>query len=225
MTNQIPKITQEFMSYIKEQAKKGIVRYQINNIQIDVFPYVFPPDSPFSDSSHTIYDQIGDLSGKTVLDIGTGTGIQAIIAAKNGAKSVDAVDISEDAISCAIHNVQFNKLEDKISVYYSDMFSNIKSKYDVIIANLPILDMEFPDERFYSLFDPKFQYHKVLFQEALNFLNKGGVITLCHADLKNSNDFVKLEKLAEDNGYRVKIKQTIHANGHEWRNYEFSIKR
>lgn len=74
--------------------------------------------------------------GGSVLDIGTGSGIMAIYASKLGAKSVLATDISDDAIECAKHNTARNKVD--VAVVKSDLTKEITSKYDVIIANLPM---------------------------------------------------------------------------------------
>ena len=95
---QLPVISQLFKEDIEKKAKEGVYEKVVDGIKITVFPYVFPPASPFSESTHSVYDEFGDLRGKTVLDIGTGTGIQAIKASLAGAKIVDAVDIFEVAI-------------------------------------------------------------------------------------------------------------------------------
>jgi len=221
---QIPTITKDFIKKIKSDAKKGAYRMIINGTPIDVFPFVFPPCSPFSESTHTVYYYFENLKGKKVLDIGTGTGILAIQAAKAGAKHVDALDIEENAVKCAKHNVLLNKLENRIAVYKGNLFDNVNGKYDLIIANLPIVDYPEKDTKFYSLFDPKFEYHKRLFEGAKNYLSERGKITLCHANLQSKNDFKKLEFLAGKYGFNYKIKKSVHSLGYEWRDYEFSVK-
>lgn len=206
---------------IQDKANEGTYRVNLQGILIDVFPYVFPPQSPFSESTHTVYDQLGDIGNKNVLDIGTGTGIQAIQAALAGAKAVDAIDIYSSAVECAKHNVKLNGLEDKVAVWQSDLFENVPRKeYGLIIANLPIVEAEEPDLKFHSLFDPHFNYHQRLFREAQVYLSKSGRIMLCHADLQKDG-FEKLEQLAVKNGFLTSIKQTTNALGYQWRNYEF----
>src|SRR3989344_8829129 len=98
MVNTKPNIVKEFEGMIKDNAVSGTYRVNIDGIQIDVFPYVFPPSSPFSRSSYVIYNGMNNLNGERVLDIGTGTGIQAIQTVLAGAIEVDAVDINEDAV-------------------------------------------------------------------------------------------------------------------------------
>lgn len=216
----VKKITKNFIEKIQNDAKTGVYRKELGNLKFDVFPYVFPPESPFSKSSLSIYNQFGDLSNKKVLDIGSGTGVQAIYAAKAGALKVDAVDIVDDAVKCTKHNAKLNEVD--ICAYKSDLFSNVGSKkFDLIIANLPIVEADECDKRFHSLFDPGFNYHKRLFEEANDYLTENGKIVLCHANLSDGDEFGKLEKLAFENGFKSNVLESVDALGYEWRNYEF----
>jgi len=73
----------------------------------------------------------------SVLDMGTGSGIVAIFAAKR-AKSVMAVDINPVAVRCAKTNVNANHLEKKIAVREGDLFDAVSDeKFDVILFNPP----------------------------------------------------------------------------------------
>ncbi|HVY01868.1 MAG TPA: methyltransferase [Candidatus Nanoarchaeia archaeon] len=226
MKTTLPEITQSFIAKIKQDAAKGTYSVDVSGIKIDVFPYIFPPCSPFSESTHTVYDQFGDLNGKEVLDIGTGTGIQAIQASLAGAKQVDACDILSEAVDCAKHNVNINGLSQKINCFQSDLFSNVLLKrYDLIIANLPIVDCAETDLRLHSLIDPSFMYHERLFADSKPYLSDTGKITLCHADLQSKDDFGKLEGLATKNGFDYTIRKEVCSLGHTWRNYEFSLSK
>ncbi|MGD2066390.1 MAG: class I SAM-dependent methyltransferase [Candidatus Bathyarchaeota archaeon] len=81
-----------------------------------------------------------------VLDVGTGCGILAILAAKK-AKRVVAVEVNPYAIECASKNAQTNEVEDRIDFRQGDLFQPIKQneKFDVIMFNSPYLPSE-PDE-------------------------------------------------------------------------------
>ena len=74
--------------------------------------------------------------GKT-LDMGTGTGIQGIIAAKKGCE-VTFSDVSIHAIRCARHNAEQNSVEGNFVV--SDLFEDIRGRFDTIIFNPPYLE-------------------------------------------------------------------------------------
>lgn len=69
--------------------------------------------------------------GKKVIDIGTGSGIQAETAIKNGAKEVIASDIDKEAVE--------NCRKKGIDALESDLFEKIKGKFDLIIFNPPYL--------------------------------------------------------------------------------------
>jgi len=72
-----------------------------------------------------------------VLDLGTGSGILAIVAAKLGVKRVFAVDIDEEAIRVAKENIEANKVKRFISVSNTKAWDE-RSSYDVILANLDL---------------------------------------------------------------------------------------
>jgi len=221
----IPEITKKFVREIGTKAKKGNYEVKVGNIKITVFPNVFPPQSSFSESSHSVYEEFGNLVGKRVLDIGTGTGIQAIKAIRAGAKYVEAVDIYPLAVECAKYNINRNGHNGKINVFESDMFSNVpKKRYNLIIANLPIIDYPEEDVRLHSLFDPNFRYHERLFQDASKYLSRLGKIILCHANLDKKASFKRLEGLAKTNGFSSKVDKSINALSYEWRTYNFEMK-
>lgn len=74
--------------------------------------------------------------GKKVWDVGTGSGILAIIAAKLGATSVLASDIDEFAVEVARENIAKNSLNEKIKVRQANLADNINFKADIVVANL-----------------------------------------------------------------------------------------
>ncbi len=76
-----------------------------------------------------------DFENKSVLDMGSGTGVLAILAAMRGAKPVDAIDIDNWCYLNAKENISRNGL-DFINVYEGDATLLGKRKYDVIIANI-----------------------------------------------------------------------------------------
>ena len=76
-----------------------------------------------------------DVKGKTVLDMGSGTGVLAILAAMRGATTIDAIDIDNWCYLNAKENVERNNM-DFISVYEGDVALLEGKKYDLIIANI-----------------------------------------------------------------------------------------
>jgi ribosomal protein L11 methyltransferase len=72
----------------------------------------------------------------TVFDVGTGSGILAMTAAKLGAKSIKAVDIDGVAVRTAKENIAKAGLADRIEVKQGDLLHGTEGKADVIVANI-----------------------------------------------------------------------------------------
>ena len=72
----------------------------------------------------------------TVFDVGTGSGILAMTAAKLGAKNIKAVDIDGVAVRTAKENIAKAGLADRIEVKQGDLLHGTEGKADVIVANI-----------------------------------------------------------------------------------------
>jgi release factor glutamine methyltransferase len=85
---------------------------------------------------------------EAVLDVGTGCGILAVLAAKK-AKKVVATDINPYAIKCAEKNAKMNCVEDKIEFRLGDLFQPIRTHetFSLILFNAPYLPSEPYEER------------------------------------------------------------------------------
>lgn len=81
--------------------------------------------------------------GGTLLDVGTGSGILAIAAARLGAKGIVAVDIDPDAVRVAKENVAHNGLEKAIEVREGDLLQGLSQRFDFAVANIlaPVICM------------------------------------------------------------------------------------
>lgn len=74
--------------------------------------------------------------GETVFDIGTGSGILSIAAAKLGARQVTAVDIDEVAVKAAKANVAVNGVDGQVEVLGGNLLDSVKGLADVVVANI-----------------------------------------------------------------------------------------
>ena len=99
-----------------------------------------------AEDTFLIAEKILVIDDDTVLDIGTGCGILAVLAAKK-AKTVVAVDINPHALECANRNAETNGLEKKIEFRRGDLFQPIKKneRFSLILFNSPYLPSE-PNE-------------------------------------------------------------------------------
>lgn len=77
-----------------------------------------------------------DLGGQQGLDMGSGTGVLAIVAAKLGASHVDAVDIDEWAFENCSENIAANGVADSITPIMGDVSAIEGKTYDFILANI-----------------------------------------------------------------------------------------
>lgn len=135
-----------------------------------------------------------------VFDIGCGSGILAIAAAKLGAKEVVAVDLDEVAVKVAKENVLENKVEKSVSVMHGNLTDVIKDKADVIVANI-IADII-----------------KILAKEVQNFMKEDAIfissgIILDKVEevkeslIENGFEIVEVQKLGEWSAIVSKLKK------------------
>ena len=71
-----------------------------------------------------------------VFDIGCGSGILGIAAAKLGAKSVIAVDLDEAAVMTTQENAVRNNVSDNFTVHHGNLMDVVSGKADIIVANI-----------------------------------------------------------------------------------------
>jgi ribosomal protein L11 methyltransferase len=76
-----------------------------------------------------------DVSEKSVLDMGCGTGILAILAEMRGARTLEAIDIDNWCYLNTVENIERNNCH-KITAFEGDASLLVNKKYDVIIANI-----------------------------------------------------------------------------------------
>lgn len=97
-------------------------------------PQVYQP----AEDTYLLADNLQVKKMCTVLEIGTGTGIIAIIAAKK-ARMVIATDINPHALDCAVENLVMNKAYN-VELRKGDLFEPVENeKFDLILFNTPYL--------------------------------------------------------------------------------------
>ncbi len=118
-----------------------------------------------------------------ILDIGTGSGAIAIALNKKVNSNVTAIDISPEALKVAIKNSKKNNCD--IKFVESDLFKNVKGKFDVIVSNPPyiasdekIMDIVDKYEPHLALYasDNGLYFYKEILKEARKYLNDDFII-------------------------------------------------
>lgn len=137
-------------------------------------------------------------SGK-VLDMGTGSGIQAFAAIRNSrVREVVAVDVNKDAVEHVRQRIEALKREDpriaRISVVHSNMFDAVKDeRFDTIICNPPYLPDEEKDHDPALYGGPAgYEWSVFFLQQAKDYLAPNGQILFLFSSLTN-RDRVDLE--------------------------------
>jgi len=105
------------------------------NLVLETSEDVYEP----AEDSFLLADNIR-VNGGNVLDIGTGTGIQALAAARF-AEHVVGVDVNPAAVELAKRNAEANGIRNA-EFRLSDLFSDVKGRFDLIISNPPYLPVD-----------------------------------------------------------------------------------
>ena len=180
-----------------------------------VLPGVFPPIFP--DSIILAKNILKEVKkNDRVLDIGTGSGIQAIFAASKSNEIV-ATDISNKALKCAEFNIKKYKFQQKICLKKSNLFSKISGKFDLIIFNPPFrwFKPKNFDER--SETDENYFNLQKFFRMAKKFMSKNARIIMVFS---NSGDIEFFESLIVKNNFYFKIISKKKSEGWLYRVYK-----
>ena len=179
---------------------------------ITILPHVYVPADQsvpvmFSEYRHLI-------KGKRVLDMGTGTGVLALLAAKLGANMVVATDSNPNAVANARLNVQRLGLANKVEVRDSaDLFDSVQDEiFDVILFNAPWIQGEPQTLYDTANYDPGYRVLDGFLQSAPKYLAEDGAILLQYSDVsqrKGEKSITHLEKVIKTSGLRIVSRQSI----------------
>lgn len=176
-------------------------------IKISKDVMVVNPDAKF------LYNHLTLKGREEVLDIGTGNGILALVAAKLGASRVVATDINPEAVANAKENAKILGFEKTIEVRQvsqenPEAFSIIKSdkRFDLIVSNPPYTPgnkSQIINKRDYAEIDVDGVLIKTIFANAKDHLKDGGSLLIAYGwGLAAKN---RIQKLAEEYGFDCKF--------------------
>ncbi|NMM47070.1 50S ribosomal protein L11 methyltransferase [Marinigracilibium pacificum] len=122
---------------------KAIVRADFHNVEKKYdYDIIITPKMSFGTGHHQTTAMMLKLQmdldhkGKEVYDIGCGTGILSIMAAKRGAEKITGCDIDEWSVENSTENIEKNGLEGKIAIIHGTVQSLPETPVDIILANI-----------------------------------------------------------------------------------------
>jgi release factor glutamine methyltransferase len=123
------------MAYYPKKAYFGGYIFEVDK-------HVYEP----AEDTFLIAEKMDIKNTDVALEVGTGCGILAVLAAKK-AKKVVAVDINPYAVECANRNVKANNVTENLLIRQGDLFESLKEgeQFSLILFNSPYLPSE-PDE-------------------------------------------------------------------------------
>lgn len=192
-------------------------RYTYDRIKLSVLPGVFHPRFFFSTKIFLAFLKTVNLDRLNLLEMGTGSGLISLFAAKRGAK-VTACDISETAVKNAKYNADINHIE--MDIYHSDMFDKIPLQvFDVIAVAPPYYKKDPVSEADYAWYCGKnMEYFRKFFPQANNYMNEKSKIWMI---LSDDCDLKGISAIAELNNRTMRV---IYEKTAFWEvNYIFEI--
>nr|WSX78759.1 methyltransferase [Streptomyces sp. NBC_00899] len=141
--------------------------------------------------------------GGSFLEMGSGAGVTAVVAAQSGCAAVTAVDISAAAVDNTRRNVERHGVGDRVRVLHSDLFSALDpaDRFDLVFWNSnfaePPADFVNETDLHHAFFDPSYDAHRRYVDEARGHLTADGRLMLGFSSIGNT---AKLAAITERAG-------------------------
>jgi methylase of polypeptide subunit release factors len=193
-----------FFSYHLILSRRDIRVTRAAGFRLTVRPTVFHPRYFISSERFAAFIDTLDLSGKHVVDIGTGTGILALAAARAGAENVLATDINPNAALSAEENARANGLGGRVTGLCGNLLAAVAPRplFDVILSSPPKHAGEprnLADRGWHA--GPQYRDVAALFDQARPRLKPGGRLYLM---VSSDTDLNLFGSLIEAAGFRAR---------------------
>lgn len=172
-----------------------------DGICVKVHPEVFPPHLTFSTKILLSFIKNIEVKNKSFLELGCGSGIISLFAAKKGAE-VFATDINKKALSFLEKNASKNNLS--LTIIESDLFENLEGKsFDYIIINPPYYPKKAKNKKEKAWFcGENFEYFENLFGQLPNYLNESNS---CYMILSEDCQIEKIKNIGTINSLNFEL--------------------
>jgi release factor glutamine methyltransferase len=187
------------LKYWLNDRLKNSLTTRVEGFELSVFPTVFHPRYFGSSCILARFVSSLNLAEKSFLDVGCGSGIVAMCAARAGAR-VTAVDINPEAVRCTLTNAERHGL--KVDARTGDLFSSLgDARFDIIAWNPPFLPgtpASLAETAFFG--GPRFDVIRRFVDSVGNHINEGAsVYTILSADI----DIAAIEEMFRNHGFTV----------------------
>jgi release factor glutamine methyltransferase len=194
-----------FFSYHLILSRQSIRTTRAAGFRLRVRPTVFHPRFFLSSEYFAKFLDGLDLSGKSVADIGTGSGILALAAARAGAAEVLALDINPHAALSALENAQANGLGDRVSAACMNLLAAlpVRPLFDVILSSPPKHAGEprdLADRGWHA--GPQYRDVAALFKQASERLKPDGCL---YVMVSSDSDLDLFGRLIDEAGFRARL--------------------
>jgi release factor glutamine methyltransferase len=197
--------TIHFFSYHFILKRRTTTMTRAAGFYLIVRPTVFHPRYFITSEFFASFIGRLNLNGKRVADIGTGSGILALAAARAGAANVTAVDINPSAASTAAENARANGFGDRLTAVCSDLLSALAPDvcFDVIISSPPSFPgepLDVADRAWHA--GPNYRDVAPLFDQARQRLAPGGRMYLL---VSSDSDLDLFAALIRKAGFQARL--------------------
>ncbi|MFZ5849324.1 MAG: methyltransferase [Actinomycetota bacterium] len=210
----------EHYEYLKKVSEEGEV-FEYLGLTLVVPPHVQVIESTSDVLGRVVLDEV--KPDERVLDMGTGSGVNAILAATRGADVV-ALDINPHAVEAAKANAERNGVADRIDIRRSNLFAEADGRFDLVVFDPPFRWMKPRDWAEASITDEDYQTLTAFFATVREHLAENGRILVFFG---TTADIGYLEQLIESNGlaFQVVSRREMDKDGHpvEYRTYRIEV--
>lgn len=184
---------------------------------------VVPPEvQPITGVSHLLGEAVlaEVREDDRVLDMGTGSGVNAILAAARSSEVV-AVDINPHALEAARANAARNGVADRIEIRHSDVFRSVDGEFDLIIFDPPFRWFAPRDLLEAAMTDENYRAMTEFFRNARRHLRPDGRMLIFFG---TSGDLGYLRRLADEEGFRSEVVAHLDLVKDGWRVEYFTFR-
>lgn len=192
----------QFLLFDRRRHRR-LVLEELAGVSLVVLPDVFHPGLFFTSELLAQVLAGEPLEGQRVLEVGTGTGFLALVAARRARQTV-GVDINPEAVRALRINALLNRLEDRVEARQGDLFAPVAGeRFDLIVFNPPYFAGQARDLWELSWRDVNGTRARFV-NEAAQYLNPGGRLLICDSDIAVD----RMDQSLAAAGYRITTRRT-----------------